>query len=569
MLPVAALGASCASVSIDDPPPETTPVERGPGPGEACEPVAVEQVKPRFEPNRLILAPGQRRTAKVVVDPDFCDPETITFTSSDETVHEAPADAVIDYGLPTAEVEIVGGAVGETTITVMVPTPDETIVKEAILSVHVLDPTLNGCDSSDDIAPVTLLADDAGLHAGGSLLGASITLPATADRPNDNAFVWSVQPFETSLRCADDILPDGYKALGTAVTFGPTDRTFPRDLPLSLPINPARMPEAGRLRHLMIAHSSPKFREPRVMVATDLQIVQRDDGWRLNFRAPRLGTYQAVVLPNAGTIKRTRRITHRAVIGLSMGGAGTQMFGFRNHHLFDVIAPMGGPVDWTWFMDHLENNHLGGFRPIAPGTQLADIQLTKTPCTTDGECLADETCLGGGCTLMPVADEPYEHPSTYNNWWYEFPGQGHGGSFDREEYTQIFRDLTLMFGNPNSFNPDHPNLPRGVDPTHPAQAGTDGDCYVYVKPISGDPDEEAQQEKFSRCPADRCQYTQTFQGYYDAKYNPDGTFDVITFCDGSRQIPENTPWANTWNPDGNNFPSEVALRCRLQRQRPA
>ena len=32
--------------------------------------------------------------------------------------------------------------------------------------------------------------------------------------------------------------------------------------------------------------------------------------------------------------------------------------------LLDVLAPLGGPVDWTWLLNYIENNHLGGFRPI-------------------------------------------------------------------------------------------------------------------------------------------------------------------------------------------------------------
>ena len=56
------------------------------------------------------------------------------------------------------------------------------------------------------------------------------------------------------------------------------------------------------------------------------------------------------------------------VIGISMGGGGTASFGMRHHNLFDVMAPLGGPVDWTWLLSYIEEQNLGGFRSIAPGT---------------------------------------------------------------------------------------------------------------------------------------------------------------------------------------------------------
>jgi len=551
-----------------------------------CGPPEAESIKVRVEPSFVVLAPGQTRSARVVVDPDFCvtDSErnlistTVTFDSSDTSVVAAPADGSIDYGGPTIDLSLAAEATGSTTITVNVPThhPEKSATPPATatIDIEVLEPTLGVCTSQDDTTIETLAAGTS-IEAAGTLQGATITLPDNADMPNDNGFQWSVAPFDTSIHCADSIVPEGYIALGPAVRFSPDSTSFPRDMPLSIPLNPARMPESARWRHLRIAHSSPAFVEPRTFLATDPTVVKRDGVWRLEFQAPRLGTFQAVVQAEAGKRTRARRVTHRAIVGVSMGGAGAAQFGLRHHHLFDVVAALGGPVDWTWLIDHLEQNHFGGFRPIAPGTQLADIQLERTICTDGSECQPDETCLpwrdpGPGflvkydlmrakCTLMPEADEPYEHPTTFNTWWYEIPGQGHGGSFDREEYLQIFRDLALMYGNPIGYNPLALHLPAGVDPAHPAQAGTSGDCGIYVKPIDGDPNEEAQKDKFDRCPAERCAQTQTLTNYYDDEFNPDGSFPVITFCDGSRRDDRNTPWANTWYDFGNGYPMEVAL----------
>ncbi|MFO0662020.1 MAG: hypothetical protein U0165_19635 [Polyangiaceae bacterium] len=48
-------------------------------------------------------------------------------------------------------------------------------------------------------------------------------------------------------------------------------------------------------------------------------------------------------------------------------------------------------------------------------------------------------------------------------------------------------------------------------------------------------------------------------GYYDRKFNPKGTFPVITVCDGSPQDRQKSPWANTWTSQDNTAPLEVAL----------
>ena len=127
-------------------------------------------------------------------------------------------------------------------------------------------------------------------------------------------------------------------------------RSFQRDVPLSIPLNPALMPEKARYRHLRVAYSGPAFKAPRTVVVTDPHAEQIDGKWALTFKASRLGTYQAVVAKDAGTKTVKRRITHRAAIGISMGGGGTASFGMRHHDRFDVLAPLGGPVSWTWLL---------------------------------------------------------------------------------------------------------------------------------------------------------------------------------------------------------------------------
>ena len=590
-----ATAASCASTTLP-----LVGVGGGepaePGPGEDCwslDDVDAQFVTVRFEPSELFLAPGQTKTVRVVLEPDFCDVIDVALAgTSTEAITSAALDAGelgFEYGTAAREITVSGTKLGTATVTATVPGFEDVPSASATLTVDVADDALEVCAAGEgngdelvDPDPTTPAEgadpiDGDVLTGTGTLARASIELPGHSSRPNENGFQWSVPSFDASIACADSIAPGNLRALGPAVTFGPEPMVFPRDMPLSIPINPTRMPEKARLRHLKVVYSGPKFKEPRVIPVTDPRVVrevvvdpqtQEDKTvWRLTFQADRLGTFQAAVDPAAGTKVRTRRITHRAVIGVSMGGAGTQQFGIRHHHLFDVVAPLGGPTDWTWLTHHLERNHMGGFRSIPPGTQLADIPLTRTPCTTGAECQSDETCIGitdeepvGLCTIVPAADETYEHGSAFNGWWYEFPSQGNGGSFDREEYLQIFRDLTYMYGNPvGGYNPDALNLPAGVDPNHPSVVGDHPDrkCAIYVDPYDGAPDDA--QELWSQCPQERCQYVQKLENYYDDEYNPDGTFPVITFCDGATQRPERTPYSNWWTDENNRFPMEVAL----------
>ena len=188
-------------------------------------------------------------------------------------------------------------------------------------------------------------------------------------------------------------------------------------------------------------------------------------------------------------------MTHRAVMGISMGGGGTASFGLRHHDLFDVLAPLGGPVDWTWMLDYITSNHLGGFRPIPSGTTLnrhpahldalRDGRRLRSPTRPAWAC-SEPRQRASACCFPPVSD-PYAHPQTFNTWWYEYPNAGNGGTFTRATYAQFFRDLSLMFGNPNGDNlsPGAENLPAGVPPTDPSVVGNHpgNECAVTVDPI--------------------------------------------------------------------------------------
>ncbi|EYF00694.1 hypothetical protein [Chondromyces apiculatus] len=569
-LPALLIAPACTSLFENDPPPADVPEGPELAPGEVCVTPAPPSVRVRFEPSFIALAPCGNpsgapceRTVNVVVDPDVCTSTPVTFQSADASVVAPPAEGNVGLRQPTLSVVVRAGARGESTITALVPRGDGSNAT-AELTVAVLPGERTAC-TGEASSPLLNAGDT--LRGEGGLAGATLTLPEGADHPNQGSFIWSVAPFPAALHCAADLDLPGHLPLGPAITFGPEDKKLPREIPFSVPLNPALIPAQARLRHIRLAYAGPGFHDPRPVPIADPRIEQIDGQWALTFKAPRLGTYQAFVRADGGVTSRKRRLSHRAIMGISMGGGGSAMVGLRNHHLFDVVAPLGGPVDWTWLLHHIEQNHLGGFRPIASGTTLNDIELTAAACTTSADCEPDETCLGpegvgpGHCAFLPVPGTPYEHPSTFNRWWYEYPREGNGGSFDRNDYIQIFRDLALMFGNPNGENLSEgaESLPAGVPPDDRSVIGDSGECSVWVEPLDDHPNREHQEQLKQQCPTERCSHTLTLTGYFDDEYNPDGTFPVITVCDGSPQNQSLTPYANTWSAEGNGYPLELAL----------
>ncbi|MFO0662019.1 MAG: hypothetical protein U0165_19630 [Polyangiaceae bacterium] len=402
-----------------------------PKPGEVCEDVDPERSHIYASPAAVSVTPGGTRHLRLTVEPDNCHRTPVALKFADDTVASTEAtNLAYTYRSSVVELDVKGLKAGKTSLDVSIQIGDATVKTTVPVEVVSGDlPTCSG-EASGTVNPGSTLGGTAAL--GGASLGlqehANIATQATEEGfTYQSPVLWTVQPFEGKVSCAAaSIVPDGYTAIGTAITFGPESTKFPREIPMAIPINPALLPTKAAGRHIQVAYSGPAFKTPRTIPVADQHLEQLDGGgWVLKFMAPRLGTYQAVFKNDAGTKTFKRKLTHKAVMGVSMGGSGSNTFGFGHHDRFDVIAPLGGPVDWTFLLNNILENHVAGFLPndgTTPPTQLAPMAPTKFP---------------------------YAHPQTYNQWWYEYPRDGNGGSFSRREYLQLFRDIALQLATPS------------------------------------------------------------------------------------------------------------------------
>ncbi|GAC1354612.1 MAG: hypothetical protein NVSMB47_07980 [Polyangiales bacterium] len=468
----------------------------------------------RFTPSSLVVAVGETRPVRAFIEPDVCAPTSIGLTVDQPSV--ARVDAKFDADACHAEtlLPIAGLAPGHATITAQFGS------RTATLDVFVAtkDPVACGAPGGGNVGPGTSVT------ASGATLaiqpGAALDAPAPdtqwgvrndpLDKPS------SVAPFDATLACADVAPPDGMTALGPAITFGPIEKRFLRDVVFELPINPARMPPTAKLRHVRVLYSSTTLKDERFVAIANPRFEQRDGNrWVLRFEAPRLGTYRAVVASDAGTHKKKRHLTHRAVFGFSMGGIGASMFGMNHHDLFDVVAPLGGPLDATFFLWYFKQYHFGGFCPRKAGDP-----APATPCHAD----------------VGAPTELYEHVQDYEHWWHHDLVSGTGGTFPRSEYIDIFRDVSAMWGDPASNNPKFPAVASGIDAPLPFDAKVADYCD------------------------DPAKATIAATGYYDKTFNPDGALPVIKYCDGANVGGKPTAWA-----PGGKQPVEVATALDLNK----
>lgn len=181
-----------------------------------------------------------------------------------------------------------------------------------------------------------------------------------------------------------------------------------------------------------------------------------------------------------------RKWTYRIIAGLSMGGGMAAMVGLRNHEKFDIIGTMGAPNDLTYLFYYIEKSMLGGFCDLS---KMEDISKQGKLDNREGYCAPP----------APPATYPFEFTSHYNDWHYDDAG----GNWNRASIVRVLQDLTYALGNPLFYNPKSPYWPHEQIPVD------------------------------WRSAQDRCNNPIRIKGVKYFPFNPDGKYDLITFCDGN------------------------------------
>ncbi len=448
-----------------------------------------------FAPATLGLIEGETREVKLKVLTAPLEPITVTLAVPEDQAGRVafPAEITFNAGDYVKDVAVTGLGLGTATISATY-TGNPDFDYSAVLEVTV-GSTGWSCDgtATGNVGPGDRLEVDGG--------------GAFVEFADDVRF----STVDATIACADSIVPEGYVALGPAIAFTPSSSRWMREARMGVPVNAAMLPEGIAWSQIEVFYEGPGVSTRIVPVANGWVRGNPTDGI-FEFLSPRFGTYQTAISEDAGTRTFERRYTFRGITGVSMGGGGAGYVGFRNSERFDFISPLGGPANWTGMLHYIQTYHLGGF------------------CTALDDDAGD---VGEHCE-PPPPDERYEFSQEFEYWFYHDGWDGQGGTFNREDYCQIFRDISRALGNPGFYNPDSTYLPPGVS-----------------------------WEWMQRTPEEKCADggAARVENFYDRRYNPDGSYPVITFCDG----PEGTDADGNrdiglWDPDGTQYyPLDIAL----------
>jgi len=181
--------------------------------------------------------------------------------------------------------------------------------------------------------------------------------------------------------------------------------------------------------------------------------------------------------------KVKHRFTFRVITGASMGGH-AMIVGAHHPDMFDAIGSLGGYIDYRYLGHFIRDHMLGGFCPMEQ--ILANLDKVNDPVN------------GPWCGPYPTTD--WEFPWSFNQFIYN----DSGGHWKRNFYFNAIESISFAFGNSLIYNPDNPLLPPGVTVDWVKNAPDKCKNPIHVgKPHN-----------------------------FNAEYNPDGIYDLITFCDG-------------------------------------
>ncbi len=184
-----------------------------------------------------------------------------------------------------------------------------------------------------------------------------------------------------------------------------------------------------------------------------------------------------------------RHWTYRMIAGVSMGSGMAAMLGMRHPEKFDVIGAMGGLADLRYMKHFIINMTISsGFCDLKKIEAAAKAGTLNTPAAY---CVPPEP--------KPLFE--FEFTAHYNNWHYDDAG----GNWNRTHLITTMQDLLLALGNPSYQNPKstywpHPDIPNN-----------------------------------RRSQPDRCKHPIRIKGFKNDRFNPEGKYDLITFCDGNRE----------------------------------
>ncbi len=188
-----------------------------------------------------------------------------------------------------------------------------------------------------------------------------------------------------------------------------------------------------------------------------------------------------------------KHFTFRTVAGMSMGAMALTV---AAHHpeWFDAAGGLGGYIDFRYLAHMIREYMGGGFCPLDQLLQpdvLADINNPDNPLVF--------------CGTANVKKQPWEYEWDFNHFHFDTQG----GTWDRDFYNDVLESMAFAYGNIISYNPDHPLLPPGVQPSELLRSSSDR-CANPVK--VGKP------------------YN------YNVEYNPQGTYDLVGYCDGETPV---------------------------------
>lgn len=186
--------------------------------------------------------------------------------------------------------------------------------------------------------------------------------------------------------------------------------------------------------------------------------------------------------------------TYRVLGGVSMGAIGGMALASTNPGKIDGVASLGGPIDGAFFQRFIDQFVGGGF---------CSREELEAIMAQDPVRLNDPTVIDACATPRLARPGTWEHPNDFNHLHIT----NNGGTFDRESYIHLMADLMLAYGNFFTDNPGSPLAPPGIDP-----------------------------ELVRHPPADLCTNPRRVRGIKNAEFNPAGTHDAITFCDGVQRL---------------------------------